>query len=1542
MSLDALRDALLKMRPTGEEGFEGLVATLLSALTGERFYIARSGDQPADAISQTGGVAIQAKRYRTTLLDETEFEGDFSKACRTCSNLDAYVLAATCETAQLQVLATELEHIHCVDIVLLGFGRPDAELPTLCVTFWDQIRYLPGLDELGTSFAAWAATQAIQSQTVDTVNRLRLQFAQSTSLATSVKRKLDRYLSLRFGTASGAPSLIRFLIDLPQAVMRRPPHRELQTWWSQRKSQAAAVTGEEGMGKSWIAAAFADEIAATTDALVIWLDSTDWFRFLSLEEIVDAGLMLAGISDCQLRERLTRKALRRWSNRLIVVLDGVNERGAREAAHHILAELTAAEKPPCHVVFTARPISWYSDERNLWNLVTVVGVERFTEEEFVEALARLPGSVPRLEVDSSLAEAARIPRYFRRAVELRNQFKSFANVSRKMIVWADLLTKIQEGDRQVTERIGWTSAADTKRALCRLAENARAGRTQSQQSTTSYEILQSSFGNRFEEIRFDLAEQRVVLDPNAENPVLSDEHLVLGFALLLGRLGATISTASVSELADRFRKELEPLESQDQLTEALFVALQLSAFPQAGYELSSGARAALLLAWASSQNALVSHERLDFWSDHDVSAYLGFMEEAFLDVVSTGWNELISSPIARLWRRKGEDELDLAARLRTWLQLVWKSHDLPDNHEFIHAGHKLPVARSQDQLALSFVAVRVLSENPVESFLPEIALAWATDDLCTQRRSFGTPSVDSTEAAKDWPCKDLGWNLGALLRWRYTEMMLPRIEVLRASSEPDGLLQKGLDYMITAFDEFGWSRCSKPEKARREGLPLFNSSVQRFSDRVDDCPWLAVRDDLPELSQFDQAVIAKTVEPVFSTPELHSGRFRTLEDLIVSRYLPWFARYDARSLTRLGSRFRLTALARDDLASALDFANGLPYSSEEVATSEILKSAQEAGQRENQRAEQASWRSLQQLHILALTCLEGDEVQEWLRFSSELPLLRAGFHLDPISYLCARLLPPDLGNMARERAKLCCNEAVDENDITQSEFDFWALIGGLTGEPDSDFHAWVDAEIKRREPKGRRRLYWFLLWFRTATEEDLKKALADGFLLEALAGLGWRARRIADVSVENWQALSADFDVVMRVVPDLAGTLFLKRQRQSDCRRWGNLLFEQALAVVGDPPFEKTFWGGTSYTVDQSSEVVTMTWDSGAQAGSNDKETLRPSGDPSTLLSLTSGNDAEHQANENLRQWRKDQEQLNRLLPVFDAFGSVEALEAWRDMQPEAFLAYARQLLTRATEDPGKAFHLGGFISAVICALIPHAPQLALESHRNLCESALRIKVSTTYGVSTFVAAMWRAAGSGNTDCLRICDQLLTGSQTDEELMYHAVAAQAEGAEECLAQLCKEMLSVQPAKHRCLAVSLLAWIATDRAISTLQSLSTGDQRGWVRKHAEWAVEVARQEASGRRHYQRLLVEPDHNKVLSMLQVLRPALTPAALWWHGVYERKLATFEKAPSRVQAALICFWHGSQNACKKTPELFGRKLSEYLRGERVSDMRSPRIPLR
>jgi HEAT repeat protein len=182
-------------------------------------------------------------------------------------------------------------------------------------------------------------------------------------------------------------------------------------------------------------------------------------------------------------------------------------------------------------------------------------------------------------------------------------------------------------------------------------------------------------------------------------------------------------------------------------------------------------------------------------------------------------------------------------------------------------------------------------------------------------------------------------------------------------------------------------------------------------------------------------------------------------------------------------------------------------------------------------------------------------------------------------------------------------------------------------------------------------------------------------------------------------------------------------------------------------------------------------------------------------------------------------------------------------------------------------------------------------------------------------------------------------STTDEEIAKLAITAVAESAEETLLSICTDLLESPLAKDRALAVSLLAWIPTDAAINRLRALVQYDPSGWVRTHATWAVEVAQHERAVRAYYRDTLRSRDVNTVRARLQVLLPALTFSALSWHRQIEDHELTNDDTPKKVEAAVALFWYNFRSRSKTPPKkVFSRDLREYLRGECLRDLRSPK----
>lgn len=1539
MSLEKLRAALIGMPPTGDAGFEGLVAVLLSAVTGDRFYVARSGDQPADAIASAADVAIQAKRYDKTVLDETQFEGEFAQACRLIPNLDSYVFAATRQTAQLRLLASAIQNREGVDIILLEFDAADSELPALCVTFWDKVRHFTHLAALDDAFAAWAAAQAAERSVAATVNRLREQLTTSVAVAATVRRRLHSYLEIRFGINANSKRAVRFPIDLPKAVAREKPHLLLNNWWTEKSAKAALLVGDEGMGKSVVAAAFSRELSLSASALVLWLDGADWAGIRSIDGVVNSALKHAGFGDQRLRDRLVQKALKRWPSNLLIVLDGVNEKSARETAHHLLADLDASEMPTPRLLFTSRRINWRSDEGSLWQTTCRIPVEPFTDKELGEALAGLTPPISIDELPTGLLEVAKIPRFFKRAVQLREQLRSLRHVSREMVLWADLLDKVRSGDPQVTEAIGWKSPADLKRAMTTLASAALTVPAGSDAAPSeSYSVLQKCFGDKFERTRLDLAEQRIVLDPTGDHPSLNQGHVVLGFALHLGSIASAHPNENVHDLADRLRKELEPLLSQDYLTEALFVALQLSALPtREPYVLTPTARAALLFTWASSQNSKVEDERLSFWANHDTTAYLNFVEELFVQPVSDGWSSQVIAPLKALWSRMS-DVATVDSRLRSWLKLVWR-HDLQSLPQLIEGKHSLPIARSQPQLVLSNVALAVLAEKPISTFLPDLAIAAATDQLSRQQQRFTDPTTQ-TEKTHDFPCKDLDNNLGPVLRWRFTEQIKPALEALLAEAKEDPVLAKGVNDLLTSFDLFGWRWGGPNPGSLRDRERLFPGTAEESKNRFADVPDLAARDDLPEIAAEDQAIISEKVENAFSSPQLRQDVWYSSAAMDLDHYLAWFAKYRPQRLAEIGATLRLKALSRDKAWLALDLANDLPYSRETVPPGELLMAAKELVRRTPEDAAERYEASLLEAHVTAFTCFGADELKDWLLFAARHKRARAQIHFWQIHVLCRYLLE-EVALFARAQARQCSDEDPDESNLSSSEFDYWAVIGGTAGPADLDFHSWVDAQLRQRLPTGHRRFYWRLLWFRTAPDELLTNCVANGSIFEMLGEDGKRGMFFANRTISDWTGLTVKLDQLLQLVPlDEVGSVLLRAKRSADLTQWGHLIFTEALNRVGHAPFPRNFWGTTIFERDASGRIAGSDCDRGRSDAATEPEGLRPrQASFRDHLNQVSIEDQQREANAALKVWHAD---LHRLRAIdngaLSEFNALAALQVWRDEHPKEFREYSRTLLESAVAHPAEAYHIGGFVAAVVDALIPLEPEFAYEIHTQLQGSPMRMTMRNEYGESTFTAALWASTVGGNQRTLNICRQLCHASSTDEELASLAVTALAEGAEKTLLLICGELLRSPLARERALAVSLLAWIPDDAEIKSLTGLVENDPSGWIRRHAAWASEVARHERAVRVYYRDTLRITDQNAVGARLQVLRPALTLSAQSWHREIEGRELANRPLPRETEAALAGFWYNFRSRSKKAPKMFSRDLREYLRGECIRDLRMPK----
>ena len=318
-----LHDALRRIDHSGEHGFEGFIAALFQAEIGHHFAVARSGDQTGDASAPTADVVLQGKHYFSTDIGENEVAGEIDKLLRVAPETDVYVLGTTRAHAQLRQRLDSVMRDTGLDIVVAELRPEVSELGALCITFWTAVSGF--FDPISPESSAWMATAADAPETKALLGTLRQQLhgmGTMGNVATVARLALQ---ALTRGEGAGARVHNRVL--LAQAIARPTVEGALSRWWAKSDSPLAVIEAEEGLGKTWVAARFASDLAEGGEHVVLWFDSEAWRGVGDLGELVSVGLGELFLADAVLCERIKRKVFHRWPQPVLLVLDGANERG---------------------------------------------------------------------------------------------------------------------------------------------------------------------------------------------------------------------------------------------------------------------------------------------------------------------------------------------------------------------------------------------------------------------------------------------------------------------------------------------------------------------------------------------------------------------------------------------------------------------------------------------------------------------------------------------------------------------------------------------------------------------------------------------------------------------------------------------------------------------------------------------------------------------------------------------------------------------------------------------------------------------------------------------------------------------------------------------------------------------------------------------------------------------------------------------------------------------------------------------------------------
>ena len=279
-----LRDRLYDLDATGASGFEGLMASALSELTGQAFYVAKSGHQDGSDVRSAPHnffkVGLEGKLYKpSTRLSLDALRNKITDAASAPVPVDLWLLAAT---RPVDVSDREKLHAHgeAHGIGVIVFDWPDnldqlCDLAVICASATDTCkRFLKPTGPLTEALCLIRQDSNFES----TRSRLLDQLTRADTGYESTRRASERWVVQAQASLANAKSRLGGHHNLRESeygvIPRATINARLDGWYAGDQG-AAALLGDEGMGKSWAALDWYNRLktSATGAPLTVFLSA---------------------------------------------------------------------------------------------------------------------------------------------------------------------------------------------------------------------------------------------------------------------------------------------------------------------------------------------------------------------------------------------------------------------------------------------------------------------------------------------------------------------------------------------------------------------------------------------------------------------------------------------------------------------------------------------------------------------------------------------------------------------------------------------------------------------------------------------------------------------------------------------------------------------------------------------------------------------------------------------------------------------------------------------------------------------------------------------------------------------------------------------------------------------------------------------------------------------------------------------------------------------------------------------------------------------
>jgi hypothetical protein len=615
-ALDTLKKALTQLSPSGEDGFEGLLAVVLEVVTGQQFRLASSGSQGGqDGAATTGSVdiAFEAKLY-TGSLRAAQVHGKITAILGSAEPPDLWILGATV-AASTQVLTPMLAAAHRAGLTVLildwkkGAGIP--ALATACALAPIQVAdFLKA--QISDSKLTASVLGALSAISADPRFRAAAQrFTEDVSapsIGLGLARTANRgWLDTTLGDRRRAKAHFgQALAPKAQGALTLQPRLPLVAavqgdFARLSDNDLTALLGIEGSGKSWLLAQ--SWLEANPAPLLLLVAATDLSSERPHSEfasfLVTQFICQTGDSPTEITRRRWESRLVRWQAaprpekpRFILCVDGLNQQPRFEWPRWIDGAAVAIEGWGGRLILTCRE-QYYRDHVSP-GLITesrIIKVPEWADAELDEILREHHLEPADLRPD--VRERLRNPRLLSVGLGLlrSGNVADLSELSADRILLEHARASVREGYSPVpVAEFIHTLATHADQVLARVRADG-AGDHMGFQTTGSDPLaagLLAVTGEHFF--------RPVVGDATRYTLTNDGLDVALGLALIRSLQSAKAGAVEVSE---RLREILEPVEALDKTSIAVAAAVRIAA---ADSEVAGDIRQALLVELVRLQN----------------------------------------------------------------------------------------------------------------------------------------------------------------------------------------------------------------------------------------------------------------------------------------------------------------------------------------------------------------------------------------------------------------------------------------------------------------------------------------------------------------------------------------------------------------------------------------------------------------------------------------------------------------------------------------------------------------------------------------------------------------------------------------------------------------------------------------------------------------------------------------------------------------------------------------------------------------------------